>query len=219
MLKIGHRGAKVYVAENTLESFLKAISMGVDMIELDVQLSNDGIPVVIHDETVDRTTKASGLVEHFSATDLQSFGIPTLEQVFDIINQKCSINIEIKNTKATQAVLELTTSYINTKNWQPSDFLLSSFHWNELEEIANTQSLIPIGIISENPLNVTLAFAKKIKAHSIHPFFELIDKEDVSLMQAEGFKVYPWTVNAPKAIMLMHAYGVDGIISDFPDRI
>jgi len=219
MLKIGHRGAKGYAAENTLESFLKAITLGVDMIELDVQLSEDGIPVVIHDETLDRTTKASGLVEHFSATDLQSFGIPTLEQVFDIVNQKCSINIEIKNTKATQAILALTSAYIQTKNWQPTDFLISSFHWNELDEIATTQTLIPLGIISENPLDVTLAFAKKIKAHSIHPYFELIDKADVQYMQAEGFKVYPWTVNAPEAIALMHAYGVDGIISDFPDRI
>ena len=191
-----------------------------DVTKALIQLDKTSLRIV---EILDHIRQLKGLEDKKIKIDLQSYNVYDLVhsvvENFDYKIKEKNINIEIKNTKATQAVLELTTSYINTKNWQPSDFLLSSFHWNELEEIANTQSLIPIGIISENPLNVTLAFAKKIKAHSIHPFFELIDKEDVSLMQAEGFKVYPWTVNAPKAIMLMHAYGVDGIISDFPDRI
>ena len=85
MLKIGHRGAKGYVAENTLASFQKALELDVDIIELDVHVSKDNIPVVIHDETVDRTTNAKGKVTNFTAKELQNLGIPILEEVFDLV--------------------------------------------------------------------------------------------------------------------------------------
>ena len=78
ILKIGHRGAKGYAPENTLASFEKALELGVDMIELDVQNSKDFIPMVIHDKTIDRTTTGIGLVNDFSAMDLHKFGIPSL---------------------------------------------------------------------------------------------------------------------------------------------
>ncbi len=107
MLKIGHRGAKGYAAENTLASFEKAIELGVDMIELDVYLSQDTIPMVIHDKTVDRTTSGVGLVSEFTAESLEILGIPTLEAVFDLVQNRCEINIEIKAFEATAPVLTL----------------------------------------------------------------------------------------------------------------
>ena len=86
MLKIGHRGAKGYVAENTLASFQKAIDLQVDGIELDVHVSRDGEIMVIHDETIDRTTSAKGFVKNLSSNELQFYGIPTLLEVLDLIN-------------------------------------------------------------------------------------------------------------------------------------
>ncbi|MFY8009995.1 MAG: glycerophosphodiester phosphodiesterase, partial [Flavobacterium sp.] len=94
MLKIGHRGAKGHLPENTLASFEKAMALGVDMIELDVRLSLDTIPMVIHDETIDRTTSKTGLVTDYSAKELQHFGIPTLRDVFELIDNRCEINVE-----------------------------------------------------------------------------------------------------------------------------
>jgi glycerophosphoryl diester phosphodiesterase len=95
MLKIGHRGAKGHVAENTLASFQKAIDLGVDMIELDIQLSLDKVPMVIHDTTIDRTTSSVGLVTDYSAKELQKLGIPTLKDVFNLVqNQCCNVNYE-----------------------------------------------------------------------------------------------------------------------------
>jgi len=96
MHKIGHRGAKGYAAENTLISFQKAIELGVDAIELDVHLSSDEKVMVIHDDTVDRTTSGNGFVNHFSAIELGIFEIPTLESVFETIDRKCFINVELK---------------------------------------------------------------------------------------------------------------------------
>ena len=89
MHKIGHRGAKGYVAENTLASFQKALDFDVDGIELDVYLCKSGEVVVIHDDTIDRTTSGKGFVKSFTAKELAVFGIPTLEAVFELINQAC----------------------------------------------------------------------------------------------------------------------------------
>jgi glycerophosphoryl diester phosphodiesterase len=97
MLKIGHRGAKGHVAENTLASFQKAIDLGVDMIELDIQLSLDKVPMVIHDTTVERTTSSTGLVTDFSAKELQQLGIPTLAAVFELVNNRiCAFNVVVQ---------------------------------------------------------------------------------------------------------------------------
>lgn len=129
MLKIGHRGAKGHSPENTLASFEKAIALGVDMIELDVWLSSDKIPMVIHDETIDRTTSKTGLVTDYSAKELQALGIPALIDVFELVDNRCEINVEIKTFSATQAVLDL----IAKSSFDQSKILISSFDWNALQ--------------------------------------------------------------------------------------
>jgi glycerophosphoryl diester phosphodiesterase len=219
MLKIAHRGAKGYVPENTLIAFEKAIALNSHGIELDVQLSKDGIPIVIHDVTVDRTTTATGFVHEFSATQLHELGIPSLKDVFDLVDRRCFINIEIKNNAAAQSVVHLIEEYVKHQNWKYSDFIVSSFDWNELSEITSSNCNILIGIITHNDMEAALLFAKKINAFSIHPFFELLNNQTVASVQKQGFKVFPWTVNTTEAISLLHSFGVDGIITDFPDRI
>lgn len=219
MLKIGHRGAKGYVAENTLASFEKALELGVDGIELDVHLSSDGKAMVIHDETIDRTTSEKGFVNDFTSETLQNLGIPSLEKVFDLVNQKCFLNIEIKDEKATKAVLELIRKFTSKKNWNLNLFQISSFNWNILEFCHTENNQILLGVLTENTIEDALAFAKKINAYSINPNYHLLHSENVTLMQQNGFKIFPWTVNEKSDIDLMKSFCVDGIISDFPDRI
>ena len=101
ILKIGHRGAKGYEPENTLIAFQKAIDFKVDGIELDVHLSSDGEIIVIHDETIDRTSDGKGFVNQFTAFELKKYGIPKLVEVLDLTNQKCFINIELKGIGTT----------------------------------------------------------------------------------------------------------------------
>ena len=88
-----------------------------------------------------------------------------------------------------------------------------------LEEIHLLNSKIKIGVLTEESIDKALAFAKKINAFSIHPDYELLSKENVILMQQNGFEVYPWTVNSENAIQKIKSFNVNGIISDFPDRI
>ena len=214
MIKIGHRGAKGHVAENTLASFEKAMEVGVDMIELDVFLSKDNIPVVIHDKTIDRTTNSNGFVSDFLAIELQKLGIPTLEDVFQLVNHQCDINVEIKEFEAVKSVLDLIHSNIFSKD----KILISSFDWNALQEVRFHDNDIRIGVLTETDVDLALAFAKFIKAYSIHPFHHLLTKENVIQMQSKNFKVFPWTVNEPEDIIFVKLLNVDGIITDFPDR-
>ncbi|NDP26503.1 MAG: glycerophosphodiester phosphodiesterase [Flavobacterium sp.] len=219
MLKIGHRGAKGYEPENTLISFEKAIHLDADGIELDVHLSSDGQVIVIHDETIDRTTNGKGFVNRFTALELKKYGIPKLVEVFDLVNRHCFINIELKGIGTAKPVVDLISNYILSKNWNYTDFLVSSFDWKMLEEIHLLNSKIKIGVLTEESIEEALAFAKKVKAFSIHPHYSLLSKENVALMQENGFEVYPWTVNSMEDIQKIKSFNVNGIISDFLDRI
>lgn len=215
MLKIGHRGAKGHLPENTLASFEKAIALGVDMIELDVWLSSDKIPMVIHDETIDRTTSKTGLVTDYSAKELQALGIPALIDVFKLVDNRCEINVEIKPFTATQAVLNL----IAKSTFDQSKILISSFDWNALQEVRFHDEDIRIGVLTETDLDLAMAFAKFIKAEAIHPYFHLLTAENVEKIKEKGFKVFPWTINEPEDITFVKSLEVDGIITDFPERL
>ncbi|NBU81136.1 MAG: glycerophosphodiester phosphodiesterase [Flavobacteriaceae bacterium] len=219
ILKIGHRGAKGYVAENTLASFQKAIDLGADGIELDVHLSLDGKVIVIHDETVDRTTSGKGFVKDYSATELKTFGIQTLISVFELVNQKCFINVELKAYETANKVAELIEHYVAEKGWKYDDFIVSSFDWNALQQVRFQNDNIRIGVLTNTDIGLALAFAKFIKAYSIHPYYHLLTTKNVANMQTKNFKVYPWTINEPEDIIFVKSLNVDGIITDFPDRV
>ena len=225
MLKIGHRGAKGHSPENTLISFQKAIDLQVDGIELDVNLSADGELIVIHDQTIGRTTNGKGLVNELSLPELKAFRIenefeiPTLIEVLDLIDRKCFVNIEIKTYQATEKVVELIEKYVLDKNWNYTHFLVSSFDWNALQQVAFLNPEIPIGVLTDDNLDLALAFAEFIQATSIHPNFHLLTKENTARMQEKGLQVFPWTVNESEDIRKITTFKVNGIISDFPDRL
>ena len=219
MHKIGHRGAKAYVAENTLASFQKAIELGVHGIELDVHLSSDEKVMIIHDDTIDRTTSHKGLVKDFTSSELEALGIPTLEAVFDLVNQKCFINIELKTYETADKVAELIEFYISEKGWKYEQIIVSSFDWNALQQVRFLNDKIRIGVLTHTDLDLAIAFAKFLKAYSVHPYYHLLNAENVTKMQSKNFKVYPWTINEPEDIIFVKSLQVDGIITDFPDRL
>jgi glycerophosphoryl diester phosphodiesterase len=175
--------------------------------------------MVIHDETIDRTTNGKGFVNQFTSSQLRELGVTTLIEVLDLANRNCFINIELKGIGTAEAVVELLQNYISNKNWIYTDFLISSFDWKMLERVQYLDSNIQIGVLTEKDVNEALAFAKKIKAFSIHPNYNLLTKENVALMQENGFEVYTWTVNSSEDIQKIKLFHINGIISDFPDRI
>lgn len=224
MLKIGHRGAKGYEPENTLISFEKAIAMGADGIELDVHLSIDGHLIVIHDETIDRTTNEKGVVNQLTLAEIKSFrindehAIPTLDEVLNLVNQRCFVNIELKNHETVAKAVEVIERYISQKKWNHSHFIVSSFDWNALQQVRFLNNDIRIGVLTETDLDLAISFARFLKAEALHPDFQLLTNEYTSKIQEKGIQVIPWTVNEMDDIQKIKSFKVDGIITDFLDR-
>ncbi|MCM4159495.1 glycerophosphodiester phosphodiesterase [Antarcticibacterium flavum] len=223
--KIGHRGAKAHVAENTLESISKALEFKVDAIEIDVHRCQTGELVVIHDFTLDRTTNGSGEVCRKSLQELQEllvegkYKIPLLTEVLDLISGKCQINIELKGSNTAEEACKIIQKYIKEKGWEYEDFIVSSFQQNELFKVFHCDPEIPLGVLSKASVAEALELGNKINAKAIHPSIGIISRANVQDCKKAGFQVNVWTVNEPEAIARMKDFGVDGIISDFPDLL
>lgn len=224
-LTIGHRGAKGHIAENTLNSIQKALDFEVDGIEIDVHKCLSGELVVFHDLTLDRLTNATGELSKFSLRDLKKlkiehkYKIPLLEEVLDLVNGKCLVNIELKGQNTATATVKIVESYIESQKWEYSKFLISSFQYHELRTVYNLNSKIPLAVLTKANMDQAIDFANEINAVAIHPNMAIVTSENVRKAQCLGYKVNVWTVNDVRAIERMKSYNVDGIISDFPDRI
>lgn len=235
MLKIGHRGARGYAPENTLKSFQKAIELGVDAIELDVQLCKSGEMIVMHDDTVDRTTDGSGLVKKMKLKELKELDagtgerIPTLEEVLNLVNRRVRVNIELKGPKTVKPVMKLIDEYVKNIGWNLDDFIISSFKRNELREARALNPMIQIGVLISKPRLIdrwSFRFAQKIRASFIGPGKKLVTKRFVRKAHKHGLKVFVWTGNKlidvqpyDKIISKLKRFDIDGIFSDYPDRL
>jgi len=225
ILKIGHRGAKGHLTENTMASIEKAIDLGVDGIELDVHVCASGEVVVFHDFTIDRLTNGTGEVSTFSLSALKKmtlmggYQIPTLVEVLNRIKNTCIVNIELKGKQTTVGVSKIINDYVGKHGWKYQDFIVSSFQHELLQEVFEINKKIPLGVITEVPIEAALDFAKTIQAKSIHPDYTLLTRQTVNCIKKEGYEIYPWTVNDIKAIKRMQTYQVHGIITDYPDRL
>ena len=224
-LKIGHRGAKGYVAENTLESIKKAIDLCVDGVEIDVHMCKTGEVIVFHDFTLNRNTNGTGAVANLTLKEIKKlkvenqFRIPTLIEVLDLIDNTIVINIELKGEGTAIPTCHIIQDYIDKKGWALHSIIVSSFKQSLLLEVYNINPNIPLGVLAEDDFSDALAFANVIKAKAIHPKFSLLTKLNVAETQALGYKVNTWTVNTKQDIKQAISYQVDAIISDFPDRL
>ncbi len=223
-LVIGHRGAMGHETENTLASVQKALDLGVDMLEIDVFQLKTGETAVFHDETVDRLTNGEGEIEAYNLTDMQELvldgghKIPLLEDVLNLIDNQVGLNIELKGAGTSDQVNFITKNYIENKGWSPDNIVISSFDWDELREMRKLNKDIKIAVLTaEDPLEAIMV-AKELNAVAINPKFTKLTAENVQKIQREGLKVYTWTVNEPKDIQQMKDFGVDGIITDYPER-
>ena len=227
ILRIGHRGSKGYVAENTLESIKHAILLGVNGIEIDVFKCLSGELVLSHENNLKRLTGKSGQLEKLTLGELKKFlvvgkyKIPTLTDVLQTIETPLFVNIELKGLNTAQATSKIITNLSKSTSWRLENFIISSFNWNEIEQFRSIDKNTPVGVLLSNSMSINEAieFGKKINAQAIHPNFKLLNEKTVKKIKNNGFKIYTWTVNSKDDINYMKKLKVDGIISDFPDKI
>lgn len=225
ILRIGHRGAMGHLAENTLASIQKALELKCDMIEIDIHKIKSGELMVFHDTTLERLTNGKGAIEDTTFEELRKlkiegqYTIPTLEEVIETIHQKAIINIELKGAHTAIACHNIVHSYL-AKGWQTEDFIISSFRWDELEVISQQENPLPIAVLTaETPTKEVIDFALKIKAIAINPHYQSISLKSTKAIKKAGLKIYPWTVNSPSDIQRLKELKVDGIITNFPERV
>lgn len=224
MLKIGHRGAKGHFAENTLESIKKALELGADGIEIDVHRCASGQLVVMHDFTLDRMTDGTGEVSKHTLKELKEVvvkghcQIPTLSEVLAFVDNKCLLNIELKGHDTAKEASRMIAFFVDRKGWEYKNIIVSSFQKEPLQTVFEINKEIPLGVLVDTNLDEAVKFARTINAVSIHPDYTMLTQEIVENLKQE-FKVITYGANNLKPIKRIISYGVDGIISDFPNRL
>jgi glycerophosphoryl diester phosphodiesterase len=229
-LLIGHRGYPARYPENTLASFKGAMEAGCDMIELDVTLTRDRKVVVIHDDTLDRTTTGKGPVRDRSFEEIQKLDaggwfdsrfsaerVPELSEVLKLTAGRCLLNIEIKESAFEQRypadAIEHQVVDLVKAGGAVDRVVVSSFGPRILERIAAMDAPPAIAYISEQGADSSLLeMLLAVQAFSWHPRFNVLTRAQVDLLHATGLKVFPWTVNTREEAEKLLALGVDGLI-------
>ena len=243
---IAHKGASGLAPENTLASFQLALTMGVDIIELDVRNTKDEEIVVIHDETLDRTTSGTGNVHDYTLEEIRQLDagswfdskfkeerVPTLREVLDLVGGKCRVLIEIKHMDHphyddfAQKLVDVIRQEENGFDW----VILQSYEEKYLEEahaydehVQTKQMLVGedsaplIAFYVESRMHLGRS-EKSGQLMALNPHYKTLSPRRVFRMHAKGYKVYAYPVNERKDMIVMLNMGVDGIITDFPDRL
>lgn len=230
-----HRGARRVAPENTLPAFARALSMGVAGIEFDVHLSIDGRLVVIHDFSVDKTTDGRGAVAQMSVAELRQLDagshfdsafagerIPFLEEVLDLVGDRCRLNIEIKSmdpyandaSERVAAVIRDRTLY--------DQVIVSSFNPITLVKMRHLDARIALGMLydASMPLFLRELWAgPPICPEAQHPHYALIDAGYMRWAHALPGAVNTWTVNELEEARRLATLGVDVIMTDVPDQM
>ena len=227
-----HRGASGIVPENTLQAFAKAVELGADGVELDIQMSADGEIVVIHDEMVDRTSDGKGWVKDFTLEQLRqldvSYGhkelghvcIPTMREVFELLKPtELTINIELKTGILDYPGME-EKILIMTREYAFEDRVIySSFNHYSVLRMKAIDPSIKCGMLEESWLINAGAYVASTGVECFRPFFKNMTPENVAEVKSHGLEINTWTVNEEEDIREMFRVGVDSVIGNYPDLV
>lgn len=233
---IGHRGAKAYAPENTLESIATAASLGVEWVELDVKLTRDNMPIIFHDEELDRTTNGSGLVAQTDYADIANleagswFGdsfagikIPTLEEAIDVIlKHNLGLNLEIKPCPGREKeTAEIALDHLSQMWDEPDKLLISSFQHVSLEAAMDLAPDYARGLLiggHEMPENWK-DLADYLDVKTINLGSRLVTRTVADEVMDLELPLLVYTVNDPMQARSLQKLGVDAFFSDNPDVI
>lgn len=227
-----HRGASFYAPENTLASFKLAVEQNAPSLELDAKLSADGVVVVIHDQTVDRTTAGSGRVSEMPLSALKELDagfkfdpkykgepIPTLEEVFETVGKDIFINIELTNysTLFDDELPEKVTRVVK-KHDLVQHVMFSSFNPFALRRAHRILPEVPLGLLAFPGRNGAWArsFPGRliVPYQALHPERQNVTEKMIARLHLRGQRIHVYTVNEPQVMQRLFAWSVDGIFTD-----
>ncbi|MFW5852429.1 MAG: glycerophosphodiester phosphodiesterase [Nanoarchaeota archaeon] len=232
---MAHRGASSIAPENTILAFKKAIEHGAHYIELDVRMCKTGELVVMHDSKVNRTTSGKGYIARKTLAELKKLNlkrkqkIPTLEEAIVTVKGKCKLNIEIKSPKFNQKYIDTLIKLLEKHNFE-DQVVISSYNHKMLKHIKEQKPSIETAALfieKKSPslivrrlyyIGTFIRKTKRVKADALNLPHQFITKRTVKSAINEGLKVNAWTVNSDKAITRMKLLGVDGIITNYPQK-
>lgn len=228
---LGHRGAMGLAPENTLPSFRKAIEASADGVEFDVQLSADGVPVVIHDEKVDRTTDGRGKVNELSVRELEKLDagrffsdkfvetrLPLLKEVLEVIQGMDIINLELKNGNVRYEGMEEKVIEMTREFGVFDKTVFSSFNHYSLKKLKEIEPAARTGVLYMAGIYQPWEYARKLGAESIHPYYAAVVPDIVEECHKQEMAVNVFGVNESETIRKLLMMNVDAIITDYPGR-
>lgn len=233
MRVFSHRGFSGAYPENTMLAFQKAYEAGCDGIELDVQLTRDGIPVIMHDETIDRTTSGKGNLRDYTYEELCQFDcygkfpgkygfqkIPTLQEYLEWVKETGLLtNIELKNSVYYYRGLEEQVLDLVDHFHLRGRILFSSFSHVSVLKCKRMAPEIPAGFLQEENLENVGWYARDHQVEFYHPGKKILTRDQVKECHRQGVGVNVWTINKKKDIRKMIKWQVDGIITNHPDLV
>lgn len=235
MVKVyAHRGASGNYPENTLIAFEKAIEFGADGIETDVHMTKDGHLVLIHDETVNRTTNGKGLIKDYYYSDLEKLDaggwfnkkyeeakIPKLEELLELVkDSNIILNLELKNNIVMYENLEEKVLNMIEKYSMEHRVIISSFNHYAIKKCISINNNVETGLLYSAGLYKPESYAKFVGSKYLHPYFYAIHNEDIiKSIKSEGIKINTYTVNEIKYMEFFVKNQVDGIITNFPEKL
>jgi glycerophosphoryl diester phosphodiesterase len=229
---IAHRGASGYAPENTLAAFLQALEDKAQAVELDAKLLKDGSIIVLHDNTLDRTTNGFGSVYHFTYDEIKDLDagshfssefnaerIPRLEDVFDHIGDQLLINVELTNYVQPWDRLPEEVIMLIQKLQLESRILLSSFNpWSLIVAKRLDPSIARALLVHPGEPAIVRSLFRIAVDHSIyHPHHDMVNRSQLERLKKMGKVVNVWTVNDRRRMMQLKSLGINGIITDYPD--
>jgi glycerophosphoryl diester phosphodiesterase len=221
----GHRGAMGHCPENTMASFERGLALGADWIELDVHLSRDDALIVIHDETLDRTTNGHGLVREHTLAELRTLDagggqrIPTLDEVLAWARERETIvDIEIKNAPVYYDGIEQRVVTALDRSGMTQQAIVISFDHAAVQRVKSLEPRTTTGVLYTcRPLDGGVAMARAVNADAVLPFWAYVTREDVDTAHAAGLWVAPWATSDAAVMRELIASGVDAIGTNHPD--
>ena len=226
LLCIAHRGAMGHAPENTIASIRKALELGATCLEIDVYSVN-GYLLVIHDERLERTTNGKGKLWEHDFGYLRSLDagngeqIPTLAEVCGEIDGKACLNIELKGSNVAADVVYFiqTMLHPDISSWRREQLIISSLDHRALEQVRKLDPSLNIAALGYSIPADHARFAQDLGAIAVNPSLELVDQAYVDDAHARGLQVYVYTVNEPEDLQAMADLGVDGVFTNYPERV